>query len=208
MKKISQGAEATIHSDKKKVVKHRTKKTYRHPDIDDKLRKSRTRREAKVIEKLSSLNFPGPKLHDVCDVEMKITMDHIHGDKLRDSLGKVEKEKKIFRKLSKEIGKLVAKLHDNDIVHGDLTTSNMILHEDPKKGIYFIDFGLSFFSSRDEDKAVDLHLLKQALESKHHNIFEEAFDHVLKGYGDYKFSGKIIDRLKKVEARGRNKGKH
>lgn len=126
-------------------------------------------------------------------------MEFLKGKKLRDVL-----DKKNCIKLCKELGKKIAILHKNNIIHGDLTTSNMILN----KEIYFIDFGLSFFSDKIEDKAVDLHLLRQALESKHNEIFEDSFNAVLLGYKspnpDYI---SILKRLEKVEARGRYKGK-
>ena len=88
------------------------------------------------------------------------------------------------------------------IIHGDLTTSNMIL----EKEIKFIDFGLSFFSTKDEDKAVDLHLFRQALESRHHTMWEKCFEAALKGYrlGNVDYSS-VLTRLEKVESRGRNK---
>ena len=122
----------------------------------------------------------------------------IQGNKIRDILYKDPAA------LSEEIGKKIGILHSNDIIHGDLTTSNMIL----EKEIKFIDFGLSFFSNKVEDKAVDLHLLRQALESKHHDIWEKCFEAALKGYKQgYPAYKEVISRLEKVEARGRNKAK-
>ena len=199
MEKIGDGAEAIIYLNKGIVVKDRIKKNYRLKQIDEKLRKFRTRREAKVLEKLHAIDFPIPKLILSDDKKMVIKMQFLKGKKLRDAL-----DKKNCVKLCKELGKKTAILHNNNIIHGDLTTSNMILN----KEIYFIDFGLSFFSDKAEDKAVDIHLLRQALESKHHEIFKKSFKAVLAGYKiknpDYNI---IIKRLEKVEARGRYKGK-
>ncbi len=79
---------------------------------------------------------------------------------------KAEDKNNLLNSIFKEIGNLIGKMHNQNIIHGDLTTSNMIVNSNEKK-IYFIDFGLSFFSEKIEDKAVDLHLLKRALESKH-----------------------------------------
>ena len=199
MIKISQGAEASIYREEDIIVKHRTIKSYRNKDIDNKLRKHRTRREAKVLKKLETLGFPAPKIiKDIDEISMKIEMEHINGEKLRDFLHKNHKE------LSNEIGKKIATLHNNDIIHGDLTTSNMIVKEE----IYLIDFGLSFFSTKPEDKAVDLHLLKRALESKHHMIFEECFNEIIKAYKEhYLDHEKVLNRLEQVEKRGRNKHK-
>lgn len=202
MEKIAQGAEASIYTDKHTVLKHRLEKKYRHPEIDSSLRKFRTRREAKVIETLQKMKFPAPKLEKMDDKEMKIHMEHIPGPKIRDVF---DKDWKIY---SKEIGRLVAIMHNHGIIHQDLTTSNMILH-DKEDRIYFIDFGLSFFSDKIEDKAVDLHLLRQALESKHYKVWEAAYKEVLHAYkGNARDGEQVIKRLETVEKRGRYKGKH
>ncbi|HLC62236.1 MAG TPA: KEOPS complex kinase/ATPase Bud32, partial [Candidatus Nanoarchaeia archaeon] len=157
---IAQGAEAKLFLEDGRILKERFAKTYRIPEIDDKLRGFRTRREAKVLHKLEMINFPAPKLIK-SDEKEQILIEKIDGKLVKDIL-----EKKKYNRLSEEIGKKVAVLHNNLIIHGDLTTSNMIY----SKEIYFIDFGLSFFSEKAEDKAVDLHLLKEALESKHYKI--------------------------------------
>ncbi len=193
-----QGAEAKIFVEDEKIIKDRFKKAYRIGEIDEKLRKSRTKREAKIFDKLTAINFPSPRLIESDDKE-KIIMEFIKGSKVRDIL-----EKSNYIKLPEEIGKKIAILHNNNIIHGDLTTSNMILD----KEIYFIDFGLSFFSHKIEDKAVDLHLLKQALESKHYKIWEKCFNAALEGYRkEGKDSSDVLKRLETVEKRGRYKGK-
>ena len=71
--------------------------------------------------------------------------------------------------------------------------------------VYFIDFGLGFISNKIEDKAVDLHLLKQALQSKHYKIYEKGFNYILEGYRKSKNFENTIKRLEKVEKRGRYK---
>lgn len=197
MKKIAQGAEATIFLHGKKVVKERFKKSYRIPEIDDKLRLGRTRREAKLIEKLNLLKIPAPKLVS-CD-EDKIIMEYIDGKRLRDVL-----EKQNYVKICKLVGEQVAVLHNNGIIHGDLTTSNMILR---KGKIVFIDFGLSFYSEKVEDKAVDIHLLRQALESKHYKVWEKCFKAFLEGYSKANGYKDIMERFEAVEERGRYKHK-
>lgn len=198
MKRIGDGAEAIIYQEGEKVLKDRVSKGYRLAEIDTKLRKFRTRREAKLLKKLEKFGFT-PKIISSDDREMKIEMEFIDGPRLRDVLNKDN-----FKQYSKEIGEKLALLHNNDVIHSDLTTSNMIL----KNKIYFIDFGLSFESKKIEDKAVDLHLLKRALESKHHEFFEEAFEEVIKAYSSkQEQADEIFKRLEKVESRGRNKGK-
>ncbi len=198
MKKIAQGAEAKLYLEDKKIIKKRFSKSYRLREIDEKLRKFRTRREAKILSKLAQIGFPAPRLIESDDKET-LTIEFIDGPKIRDIL-----EKQDYEKLSEEIGKKIAIIHNNGIIHGDLTTSNMILKDE----IYFIDFGLSFFSNKIEDKAVDLHLLKQALESKHYKIWKKCFDIAINAY---KKTGNdallVIKRLTKVESRGRYKRK-
>ena len=196
---IFHGAEAIIILDKDKIIKKREKKSYRINELDEKIRKLRTRKETKLLEKASKL-IPVPKIIEVNGEE--ILMEFIKGKKISDELGSFSKiwQLRIFR----QIGKNIAKLHNSNIIHGDLTTSNMIFNEENNK-VYFIDFGLGFGSHKIEDKAVDLHLLKQALEAKHFNNWEKLFYEVLKGYKTSKDHKKVFERFKKVEKRGRYK---
>jgi len=198
MEQIGKGAEAVIYLNEGKVLKDRISKSYRLPEIDAKLRKARTRREAKVIEKLSQIGVPGPKLLSMNDTKMQIEMSHISGPKVRDILNTNPTE------LCKEMGKKIGIMHTNGIIHADLTTSNMILSNE----INFIDFGLSFFSEKDEDKAVDLHLMDRALESKHYELYPSCWESVIEGYkqGNPE-ADKVLKRLETVEGRGRNKKK-
>lgn len=196
---MGRGAEAIIYLDRNKVIKKRIKKNYRLDEIDNKLRNNRTRREAKLFEKAGN-NVP--KILNVDEKNYEIEMEYVEGKLLRDILNNLDEEKR--KEIMIKIGKIIADLHSKDIIHGDLTTSNMILKKDE---VYFIDFGLGFISRRDEDKAVDLRLLKQALESTHFEIKDECFNYVLVGYKKYDGFDNIINRLQKVEKRGRYKRK-
>lgn len=197
---ISQGAEAIIKLIKnKKIIKERIKKSYRIKELDEKLRRFRTKRERKILEKASKITDV-PKLIGK-EEKFSIEMEFIDGEKLSECLDSFSEEKQ--EKIMKEIGKIIAKLHKEDIIHGDLTTSNMILKNEK---IYVIDFGLSFISKRIEDKAVDLHLIKQALEAKHWKNYENLFGWLIESYKkNYEKAEEILARLKKVEKRGRYK---
>ena len=199
LKIIQQGAEAVILLEKDRVIKRRMKKSYRIPEIDDRIRKQRTRSEAKLLTKASKL-ISIPEIIKVDQETKEIIMDFIDGKKLSDYLDKFPLKKQ--KEVCKLIGKSTAKLHDADIIHGDLTTSNMILKNNK---IYFIDFGLGFISHKFEDKAVDIHLLKQALEAKHFKNWTTLFREVLEGYSKSKDSKIVLERLNKVEKRGRYK---
>ncbi len=198
---IQQGAEAIILKEGNSIIKRRNEKKYRIKEIDEKIRKLRTRSEAKLLEKSAKvINIP--KISKVDEKNKEISMEFIEGKKLSEELNKLKlkKQKRIFN----QIGKDIAKLHKEDIIHGDLTTSNMILKE---KKIFFIDFGLGFFNGKYEDKAVDIHLLKQALEAKHFENEKELFNEFQKGYFSInkKEAEKVFQRLKIVEKRGRYK---
>jgi Kae1-associated kinase Bud32 len=203
MQLIAQGAEAKILSDQSTVKKERFEKTYRHPKLDSKLRKFRTRREAKILTKLAEEGFPSPKLIDMDDSTMEVRMEHVPGKMVKEVINEDN-----CKALCSEIGKNLAMMHNMGIIHHDLTTSNMILHEKEKK-VYFIDFGLSFFSEKIEDKAVDLHLLRHALESRHHQIAGKCFEAVEGAYLRHADSAEqVMTRLESVEKRGRYKSKH
>ena len=191
---ISQGAEAKIYKEDKLIIKDRFVKTYRHKELDLNLRKSRTRHEAKILEKLRQLNFPAPRVSST--EESKLTMDFIEGKLVKEIFDKD------FKKLAPEIGKKIAILHSNNIIHSDLTTSNMIFN----KEVFFIDFGLSFISTRVEDKAVDLHLLDRAIESKHYKVYPKAFNLIVESYKkNLSYADDIIKRFEEVKKRGRYK---
>ncbi len=203
-KPLAQGAEAKVYLIEGEISKQRIAKSYRHPALDVQIRKSRTKREAKILIKAKAAKANVPKVINVNSKgepsdKFNLTIEHIPGDKLADALNSYPeaKQKKVMQKL----GKQTALIHGNNIIHGDLTTSNVIL-----KGtkVYLIDFGLGFISTKIEDKAVDLHLIKQALEAKHWQNWEGLFSEFLKGY-DHKESKKVIERLDVVEKRGRYK---
>jgi len=196
-KLIQYGAEAKIFLNNNIVTKQRIPKSYRHQTLDNQIRIRRTRSESKLITKAHKLKINVPKILNVD--KFIIELEFINGEKLSETLNSYN-EKKQFKVMQK-LGKQVSLLHKNNIIHGDLTTSNIILKENK---IYIIDFGLGFISLKLEDKAVDLHLIKQALEAKHFQNHENLFDNFLKGY-KFQDSDKIIERLKAVEKRGRYK---
>ncbi len=198
MKLVAEGAEARVFQSGGLIVKERIPKSYRLKEIDLKIRSFRTKREVKVIESLKNSGVLVPSI--VSHSDFSITMELIHGEKLRDVLS--AKNQSV---LCREVGLAVGKMHSKGIIHSDLTTSNMILSSGK---LFLIDFGLSFFSTKVEDNAVDIHLFRQTIESRHSEIWEKCFESFLKGYKrsnpDFHV---VLERLEKVEARGRNKAK-
>ncbi len=194
---MSRGAEAILYKKDSTIIKKRISKGYRIKILDEKLRKERTKREVKLLveAKRNGVNVPRVIEKDLTD--FKIAMEYIEGDVLKDVLDKMKPNK--LKKISKEIGRDLTKLHDAGIIHGDLTTSNMVLKSNK---LYLIDFGLGKISTKIEDKAVDIHLLKSSLVSKHSKIWKHVFEEIIKNYNP-KGKEKILHRVKEIEKRGR-----
>ena len=192
------GAEAQLYHAGDRIIKVRTPKSYRHPAIDERLRSTRTKREAAILKTLTTINFPAPALIATNNYD-EITMGYLPGEKVADIFESADVERVAYK-----IGSNVARLHAQNIIHADLTTSNMILLNEQ---VFFIDFGLSYHSSKQEDKAVDLHLLQQSIRAKHPTIAEAALRFIMEGYRTLPEAMEILERLKLVERRGRNKHK-
>lgn len=198
MEEINRGAEAILYKDGDKVVKVRPVKDYRITEIDTKLRLLRTRKETNIMKTLSHEGINIPNVFSSDDKKSTIVMDFISGPKLRDVFDKNPDV------LSRQFGEIVGKIHSLDIVHGDLTTSNMIVHNNE---LVLIDFGLSAVSRRIEDKAVDLRVLERSIESRHHEHLS-AFSKVLAGYKKTNpGADAVLKQFEKVQMRGRNKQK-
>ena len=201
MQILKRGAEAILYLDSEKnLVKERIKKSYRLPQIDLKLRAERTRAEARLINEASRAGVAVPKIFSVDEKEMKIVMEFISGERLKEIFNsEISLEEK--EKLAEKIGESVGKLHAHNLVHGDLTTSNLILHE---KRVFFIDFGLGFQSSRAEDFATDLSVLKEALKSTHFKDLNILWPQVISGYRkNFPEAEKVFKALENIELRGR-----
>ena len=200
MQKIAQGAEAILYKDNESIYKIRPQKPYRQKELDEKIRLQRTRREAKLLAKAQEI-IHCPKVIQVDEKKARIEMEYIQGKKIAEIL----EESKEQEHMAKEIGRQLAILHQNHIIHGDMTTSNMIYNDNK---VFIIDFGLGFIDEKPEHKAVDLHILKQALHAKHHTIAEKMLKLIFKSYKEHhKEAEEIFTRLQKVQQRGRYKTK-
>jgi len=200
MKVLYRGAEAVIFLKRNVVIKRRIRKRYRIKEIDIPLRIQRTRKEARLMEKARKVGVNVPRVLKVSEKRFEIRMEFVKGLRVKEFL-LMERDRKKIAKVCFEIGKSIGKLHSNNVVHGDLTTSNMILVDDR---VYFIDFGLGFHSRRIEDKGVDLNLLYEALKSVHYNILNLCWRNILKGYKkEFKDAKKAIKKVYEIEKRGR-----
>lgn len=189
MKLISEGAEAKIYLSENKIIKKRVSKKYRHKELDNSILKRRIKSENKILKKSKKYGINVPEVYDIDS--NSITMENLSGIKLSDLLDDI-KNKDLIKSLAKEI----KKLHSFGIIHGDLTTSNIFFYKDK---IYLIDFGLSKFSDKIEDKATDIHLLKGCLNSRHSLNYKKLWLNFIKEYNE----PLILERLRKIESRVR-----
>lgn len=190
---VNEGAEAKIYLvNENTLEKVRISKKYRIEELDKKLRKLRTKREFKVLKLLfdSDVNVPEP--NEIDEKNFSFKCERLIGDVLMDCLNENLLEKG-FRE--------IIKMHSLDVVHGDLTTLNMICCEDE---VFIIDFGLSELNGRVEDKAVDLNLFFNCIKNEHPEFYSMK-EGLEEKYLETSFGKKVIERLKNVEKRGRNK---
>lgn len=202
---LKKGAEASLYMGewhgKKVVIKVRIPKLYRPKALDEQIRKYRTVHEPEFIHEAKAAGVPTPLIYQVDLANATIIMEHIEGVQIKQLLNKAPKNQR--KKICAIIGEYIGKLHNQGLIHGDLTTSNMILAQDK---IFFVDFGLGEKNTETEAKGVDLHLLKRALQSTHFTFWEECFEDVLYGYSTVvgeELSGKVHEKIGEIERRGR-----
>ncbi len=196
MKLISQGAEANLYLDKDRnvIIKDRLSKGYRTKELDELLRKTRTKKEAKLLSDASRSGIPVPGI--VSKSPFVLELEYLNGPRIKDMINRSN-----YSGLSKTIGSSIGMLHKNRLIHGDLTTSNMIFYNDK---VYFIDFGLGAHSSKVEDMAVDIHLLEQAVESTHSEIAQKVLKTIFNAYcKEFEDGEKVLERLAVIRKRGR-----
>jgi len=183
------------------VFKVRKPLTYRLPVIDDAIRRQRTLREADMIHQAKRAGVSSPFLFYVDAPAATLVMEYIRGDRVKDLVGSLaaKETEDIFL----EFGRNVGKLHEAGIMHGDLTTANVVRRA---AELVFIDFGLSIRTARLEDHAVDLRLIKETLVGAHPDVAAAALDALYRGYqgvvGPTR-SRAAFKQLQNIERRGR-----
>jgi len=205
---LAKGAESDIYSsywmDEETISKVRNGKNYRIKEIDEKIRKARTKKEAKLLTDVKKSGVRSPILYDIDLLNKSIVMEKIIGPLFKDFIETLDDNEK--ESLSIAIGENIGRMHKSDIIHGDITSSNIIIND--KNEIVFIDFGLGKYSNLIEDKCVDLIVLKKSLQSVDFKVANEIFDHVLNGYissydHDDVDKNKIIEKISEIQSRGR-----
>ncbi|OIW28836.1 kinase-like protein [Coniochaeta ligniaria NRRL 30616] len=243
---ITQGAEGRLYKTTYLLptlpcaLKYRPPKPYRHPTLDARLTRARILAEARVLARCRRDGVPVPAVYAVDEGAGWLMMEWIEGVPVRVGInawlgervereeedgeqqqqhgsGKVGEDQEPLADVMRRVGAAVGKLHKTGIVHGDLTTSNMMLR--PREGhgqgseresllegeIVLIDFGLATQSAHEEDRAVDLYVLERAFGSTHPRA-ESFFDEVLAGYREsFKHAPQVLKKLEDVRMRGRKR---
>jgi TP53 regulating kinase and related kinases len=194
---VKKGAEADIYRTTwyghKAILKSRIPKPYRHRFLDDEIRRGRTIHEANIISAAKVAGVESPFIYFVDPLRAEIIMEFIEGENAKDV---------ITSQVCFEIGKYTALLHAKNIIHGDLTTSNFIIG----RKLVLLDFGLSYYSTRIEDRAVDIRLIKQVFSSAHVSMYEDAYKSFINGYSSITSENKInkiLKNISEIEQRGR-----
>ena len=203
---IKKGAEASLYlagwHDRKVVMKKRLPKKYRLQELDEQIKTYRTIHEPQLMHEAKRAGVPTPTIFLVDVKNATIVMEFIGGKQVKTLLSTVSEGER--RRLCLKIGELIGRIHKYGIIHGDLTTSNMI--QDSEGKIFFVDFGLGEKGKEVEARGVDLHLMKRALQSTHFQFEEECFNAVIEGYSqvlDPETVKNVLDKIKEIERRGR-----
>jgi len=203
---LKKGAEASLFlarwHGRKVIVKTRFRKKYRPAELDTKIRSYRTAHEPQLMHEAKKAGVPTPTIFLVDLKNAAITMEFVEGKQVKQLLAIVSKKER--RELGVKIGELIGKIHKHGVIHGDLTTSNMILSSEGK--IFLVDFGLGEKNTELEARGVDLHLMKRALQSTHYEFADECFRNVLKGYSAVlggEDAEKVFEKIREIERRGR-----
>jgi len=173
------------------VLKERPPKAYRHPALDLALRTGRTRAEARLLALARRAGVRTPLVYRV-DAS-GLVLERIAGRQLKEDVTPAR---------LREVGALAARLHAHGLVHGDLTTSNVVV---ALEGLVLLDFGLGAQNAEDEDKGGDLHVLKETLEATHPEV-EGGFRHVMEGYRAAGGSAAVEKKVEEIVRRGRYRG--
>jgi TP53 regulating kinase and related kinases len=186
----------------KVVVKRRISKAYRNKSLDDHIRRERTISEISIIHEAKMAGVNVPSIIEVEPETNTFVMTRIDGTLARDSLDTMSLRD--ATRLFKKLGAMIGLLHSAGIIHGDLTTSNIVVTQagDP----FLVDFGMSRRSEDPEDRGVDLHLLQRSITTSHHKDVAPLVKALASGYA--KAAGRKIHesswaKSREISRRGR-----
>ncbi|MDO8627283.1 MAG: KEOPS complex kinase/ATPase Bud32 [Candidatus Diapherotrites archaeon] len=202
---LKKGAEAELSKaeflGRTVLIKKRISKNYRHKNLDDKIREERRKKEVLMIQRAKNSGVRTPIVYFVDPEEKEIVMEFVSGKRMKDVLNSENLH------LCRELGRMIGRLHKDGIIHGDLTTSNVLVSSNEfevsdSEFLVLIDFGLAFDSIKDEDKATDLLNLKKTFTATHFNLMQ-GFEEILKEYKKESGFSEIEEKIREIEKRAR-----
>jgi len=201
--KIAKGAEAIIFSgeylDFPVIIKQRFIKKYRIPEIDNIIRMQRLRAEARIISFAWKIGTQVPSLLALDPLNNILVIERIEGKLLFECL--LLEDQTLKQELFYKTGNQIGLLHQNEIIHGDLTVFNVMINQSEK--IFIIDFGLAQITNEVEKKAEDLLTFRNTLKAISTD-YKKVFQSFRKGYLDIYREGKnALEHMKKIESRAR-----
>lgn len=221
---LKQGAEAKIligeYNNQQCIIKERFIKNYRHSQLDSHLTKERMRAESKAVSRCQAAGLIVPKIYHMDLNNRRIYMEYfdksitakVYINEFIPKIEAIEEQNNSLNELAEKIGRVIGTMHAHNIIHGDLTTSNILL--DPKSGskdfrdynVVMIDFGLAGYGQSTEQKGVDLYVLERALLSTHSAV-PKLFPVILEAYkeSNTKDSKETITKFEEVRTRGRKR---
>lgn len=200
------GAEADLYLSRigpwRTVIKQRVVKKYRDPQMDSRLRRSRTLSEASIMHDARVAGVRVPSILDIDLQKSTIVIALVMGTVVRDYLDSMKEKdaKELFRQLGDQVGRL----HLAGMVHGDLTTSNVIAVSSGPP--FIVDFGMSSRTAESEDRGVDLHLLQRSINATHHHNASSLMKSFAEGYAECagkKISSATLQKAREISRRGR-----
>ncbi len=201
---FKKGAEAHLshgtYLGREAIYKERKTKQYRHPKLDERLRRTRTIREVKALTTAIENGVRTPSVYGIDLGTSTIILEKINGPLLSQM---IQSNHIMLYPALEDFGRVTGRLHSCGLVHGDLTTYNAIWEEN-RKILALIDFGLADFSRETEHRATDLFTLLTTLKGIQPEKFRELFNHFLKGYKTTaSFFQEIEKQLEDIALRGR-----
>jgi Kae1-associated kinase Bud32 len=182
---VSRGAEATIRAVEwmglPAMLKEREPKRYRPKALDERLRKERTRTEARLLVDARRLGVRTPIVYDLDLVRQRIVLERLEGPTLKELLEDPGRPTDTLAVAVRSFGASLGKLHAGGIAHGDLTSSNVIFPTGPTGAPALLDLSMGTRNAGVEELGIDLHLVEEDLKALHpkadalHRAFLEGY---------------------------------
>src|SRR5580658_5387582 len=142
----ARGAEASIRAVDwwgfPAVVKERDPKGYRPKALDDRLRKERTRTEARLLVEARRLGVRTPILYDVDLARHRLVLEELPGPTLKVLLEDTAVSPEDLDGALRRFGETLGRLHAGGISHGDLPSSNVIFPDGPGGAPALLDLSM------------------------------------------------------------------